>query len=186
MLPDPPGAKHSALRLCKSILRHSKIWLIEWSNFGAPETTVQICRRLREKLRSLRSSTGDFDSSWDCYAASEEDLVLYSHGGDSGITTRNFVWPYSSLFQSHGQQHHNLVCIIYVSLSIYIQSIWLQMELENNRRSTWTHPLSIQREFLSTSGSGSRRVQIRWEDIILPGVEDQCNCIDPRNLGQSK
>jgi hypothetical protein len=29
MLPDPPGATKRALRLCKSILKRSEIWLIE-------------------------------------------------------------------------------------------------------------------------------------------------------------
>jgi len=31
----------------------------------------------------------------------------------------------------------------------------------------------------------SRSVR-RWEDMILPGSEDPCNCVGPRNLGQSE
>jgi len=31
-----------------------------------------------------------------------------------------------------------------------------------------------------------RSIRIWWEDMILPGVEDPCNCADPRNLRQSE
>jgi len=34
------------------------------------------------------------------------------------------------------------------------------------------------------STSSSRSVQRWWEDMILPGREDSCNCMDPRNFGQ--
>jgi len=40
--------------------------------------------------------------------------------------------------------------------------------------------------FMAKSGSGSRRVGIGWEHMILPGVEDPHNCLDPWNLGCSK
>jgi len=33
-----------------------------YSNFGAPETSAQICGRLPEKLKPLRSSVGYFES----------------------------------------------------------------------------------------------------------------------------
>jgi len=32
----------------------------------------------------------------------------------------------------------------------------------------------------------SRSVGIRWEDMLLPGHEDPCNCVDTRNLRQSE
>jgi len=66
-----------------------------------------------------------------------------------------------------------MACIIQVSLYISIGSIWPQMVVEHNRRTTWTCPLRM-------SGSGWRSVGIGWEDMILPGVEH------PRNLGQSE
>jgi len=36
------------------------------------------------------------------------------------------------------------------------------------------------------SGGGSRSIGIRGEDMILPGIEDPPNCINPPNLGQSE
>jgi len=43
-----------------------------YSNFGALETSAQICMRLREKLRLLRSSVGYFKSGRDHCAALRE------------------------------------------------------------------------------------------------------------------
>jgi hypothetical protein len=63
-----------------------------------------------------------------------------------------------------------------------MQSIWQLMVLEHDWRSTITHPPSIQMEFLRQRGSGSRSVGMRWGDMILPGVEDARNCVDPQNL----
>jgi len=77
MLLDPPGAKQSALRLCKSCLRCSwkhlelqrciqdgtRFDLYKCSYFGASETSAQICGRLRESLKLLRLSAGYFKSS---------------------------------------------------------------------------------------------------------------------------
>jgi hypothetical protein len=55
-LPDPPGAKQCALRLCKRFVRcswkHLQLWrciqdaLSRIVNIGAPETSAQICGRL--------------------------------------------------------------------------------------------------------------------------------------------
>jgi len=67
-----------------------------------------------------------------------------------------------------------------------MRSIWPQMVLEHNRRSTWTRPLSIETKFMRKSGSGSRSVGIRWVEMILPGIEDPRNYLHPRNLGQSE
>jgi len=39
-------------------------------------------------------------------------------------------------------------------------------------------------ECIRRSGSGSRSTDIGWEDMILPGIEDPCNWVDPHNLGQ--
>jgi len=108
-LPDPTGAKQSALRLCKSILRcswkHLQLWRCIQDapsrivKFGSSwdlcvdlreisreaETTAQLCGTLRERPRPLRSSAGD--------------LMPYSHSSGSYITTRHFVLSYSSLLQ---------------------------------------------------------------------------------------
>jgi hypothetical protein len=56
-----------------------EIRLIEKSNFGAPETSAHICRRLREKLIPLRSSTGYFESSRDCSTAPRGTWCVFSH-----------------------------------------------------------------------------------------------------------
>ena len=76
-----------------------------------------------------------------------------------------FRLSYSSLLQSHDSLPHNMACIIYVSLSIYIQWIWPQMVVEHNRRSIW-------------SGSILRSLGRKWEDMILPGCDNQRNCAD--------
>ena len=44
----------------------------------------------------------------------------------------------------------------------------------------------MQPEFMRKSGSGLRSVGIGWEDVILPGVDDPHNCMDPRHLGHSE
>ena len=101
MLPDPPGAKESTLRLCKSILRcsvnHLQLWRcipdapsrmvkfwISWNlcadlreTLGEAENTAQLCEILREGPRPLCSS------AW--------DLMPYSHSSVSYITTRHLI-----------------------------------------------------------------------------------------------
>jgi hypothetical protein len=47
-------------------------------------------------------------------------------------------------------------------------------------------PREIQKEFMRMRGAGSMSIGIGWENMILAGVEDPCNNLDPRNLGQSK
>ena len=124
----------------------------------------------------------------------------YSHSSGSNTTRRHFVLSYSSLLQSQDSLHHNMACIIPVSVYIYIWSISPRTVLEHNRWSTrprrlrellevhhleavavkrWSPPSThrhtsrdFQTEFMWKSSSGSRRVAIAWEDMILPGVED--------------
>jgi len=138
-----------------------------------------LCADLRKTSRQAETAAQLCSILRDCCAKSVEDLVSDSHSSGSFITTRHFVLSYLSLL------HHNIACIIWVSLYIYIQSIWPQIVLEHNRRSTWTHPVSIQMEFMRKSGCSSRSVRIGWVDMISPGFEDPRNCMDPRNLGQS-
>jgi len=121
-LPDPPGAKQSALRLCKSILRcswkHLQLWrciqdapsrIVKfWSSWDLctdvqetsreAETATQLCGILQARLAPLCSCAGD--------------LMPYSHRIGSYITTRHFVLSYSSLLQSQEWLHHNMACII--------------------------------------------------------------------------
>jgi len=91
------------------------------------ETMAQLCQILQEQLRPLRSFAGD--------------LMPYCHSCGSYITTRHFILSYSSLLQSQDSLHHNMACIMSISLFIYIRSIWPHMVLEHNRRSTRTLPL---------------------------------------------
>jgi len=119
---SPPGAKQSALRLCKSILRcswkHLQLWrciqdapsrIVKfWSSWDLctdvqetsreAETATQLCGILRARLAPLCSSAGD--------------LMPYSHRIGSYITTRHFVLSYSSLLQSQDWLHHDMACII--------------------------------------------------------------------------
>ena len=83
-----------------------------YSNWGAPKTSAQIYRRLREKLRPLRSSAGA--------------LMPYSHSSGSYITTRHLVLSYSS-YHIHLCYSHNIRYIIiwhalFKSISIYTYS----------------------------------------------------------------
>jgi hypothetical protein len=150
-LPDRPGVTQSALRLCKSNLTcvwtHLQWWrciqdapsrIVNgrsswdlcadlWETFREAETAGQLCGMDSDWPRLLRSSTGD--------------LILYSHSSGSYITTSHFILSYSSLLQSNDLLHHNKAFVIKVSLYIYIRSIWPQMVLEHNRRSTRTCPL---------------------------------------------
>jgi len=52
-----------------------------------------------------------------------------------------FRLSYSSLLQWQDSVPHNMACIIKVSLHIYIRSIWPQMLVEHNRRSTCGRPM---------------------------------------------
>jgi len=73
-------------------------------------------------LRPLCRFVGDFESSKDICTSSTGDLVPYSHtsGSYSSITTRYFI-NHIGLLKSEDLLHHNMACIIYVSLYIYIQ-----------------------------------------------------------------
>jgi len=82
-----------------------EIWLTELSNFGAPETSAQICGRLQEQLGPLRSSAGDFEST-------ARDLKPYSRSSCDYISTRHFILSYSSLLRSQDLLHQNMACII--------------------------------------------------------------------------
>jgi len=61
------------------------------------------------------------------------------------------------------------------------------MELEGRQPTINTPPHShdIQTESMRKSSSGWRSVGIGWEAMILPGVEDPRNWMDPQNFGQS-
>jgi len=57
-----------------------------------------------------------------------------------------FRLSYSSSLQSKDLLPHTMACIIEVSLSIYIQSIWPQMVVKHNWRSTWRRPIGEPRD----------------------------------------
>jgi hypothetical protein len=93
-----------------------EIWFREYSNFEAPETSAQICRRLQEQLRLLRSSAGD--------------VALHSHSSGSYTTTRQsyhirlcyshknhyitiwYTWFKSLYIYTYGQSGHRLLTSI--------------------------------------------------------------------------
>jgi len=143
-----------------------QIWRIPNSNFGPPEISVQICRshwdqlcrRLYEQQTPLPRTLRDF--------------VRYSHGIGSYLTPCYFVTLYSSLCQSQDLQHQNMAYRIYVSYYLKILSIWPQMLVEHNQKSTWIQPF--------------RTVRIEGQNMIQPGIEDTCICLDPGNLAQSE
>jgi len=83
MLPAPPGALQSALRLCKSILTCSWKHLHWWRSIQDAMRFDYSNTRIVELLRPLRRSAGDFESSWDICTSSVGDLVPYSHTSGS-------------------------------------------------------------------------------------------------------
>jgi len=121
MLPGPPGANQSALRLYKSILRcfwkHLPLWrciqdapfmIVKFWRYWdvcaglrdtsrVAETSVQLCRR----LGAVHSQ------QW--------FIAFHNH-------TAFPLW-YSSLLQLQDSQHHNMACIIYLSDSIHIHTV---------------------------------------------------------------
>jgi len=82
---------------------------------------------IQKSLRALYSST--------------RDLVPYSHSRGSEKTTRHFILSYLFLFYSQDSLHHNMVCGINISQSIYMLSIWPQMVVQHNRKSNWLSPV---------------------------------------------
>ena len=117
----------------------------------AAETAAQLCARL----------CAVFSQQW-CWGFNNH---------------KAFCLSYSSLLQSQDLLHHHMACIIYVSLHIYIQSIWLQMVVKHDRRSTWRHPLRELREAPLGGRCGGMTEQEgrEWEDMILPSREDPWN-----------
>jgi len=63
MLPVPPGAKQSALRLCKRILRCSRKHLQLWRCIQDATRFDLQNSQILELLRPLRRSAGDFERS---------------------------------------------------------------------------------------------------------------------------
>ena len=158
MLPDPPGAKQCSLTVCKSIHRcswkHLKLWrciqnatkltirIVKfWSSWvrytdlqetsRSTETPAKLCGSLREQLRLPCTTAGE--------------MVLSFESSGSYTTTGHFVISYSSLLLSQDSLH-NMPCINNVDLYMYIQSIWQQMVVKHDQRSTWTFPLSDHRD----------------------------------------
>jgi len=109
--PDAPRPSWSFAKCSQTLHEHSpvllkapavmevhsgryKIWLLRWSNFGAAETTAQLCRR----------HGAVFSKPW--------FLGFHKH--------KAFRVSYSSLVESQDSLPHNMACIIQVSLYIYI------------------------------------------------------------------
>jgi len=115
---------------------------------GAPESTWSYGGAVR-MLRDLTYRIVKFCSSWDlCADLQDTSRAAKTAAQLSGrlgaiLSQQWFLHNYKAfrLLQSQDSLHCNIACIISVSVYIYIQSIWLQMVLEHNWRSTWTLPL---------------------------------------------
>jgi len=94
-----------------------------------------LCADLRETSRATVRDTSRGGETAAQHSGAG-DLVPYSHSCGSSITTRYFVISYASLLQSQDSLHHNMACIILVSRCMYIRSIWPQMVVEHNQRSS--------------------------------------------------
>jgi len=108
-----------------------EIWLIGWSYFGAAETSGQVRRRL----------IAVFPQQW--------FLGFHNHNA--------FRVSDSSLLQSQDSLHHNMACIIYLSLSIYLVDHGLQVHLPTRSITAskcistlaWSRPLSVSPNLLN-------------------------------------
>jgi hypothetical protein len=138
--------------------RISELWssgdlcadLLELS--GDAETTVPLCGILQEQPRQQRGFAGEF--------------MPHSHCSGCYITTRHFIWSYSSLLQSQDLLHHIMACLIESTLYIYVRTICLQMVIDHNRRSTWPRTL---KELWDASHGGSWSEMLKqkgWEPTI--------------------
>jgi len=88
-------------------------WHVGWLLFEADETSGQVCRKLRKPQRHLHSSVGYFELG----AYSSRRWVLQFHNNIA------FRLSYSALLQSKDFLYHKMVFIIYLSQSIYIQTV---------------------------------------------------------------
>jgi len=122
---------------------------------GAPEGPCIYGVEFR-MLRDLTYTIFKFWISWDLCEGLRETTragqttallcgkldAVFSHQRFLEFHNRKEVrLSYSSLLQSQDSLHHNMACIIQISLYIYIWSIWPQMVVEHNRRSSWRPPL---------------------------------------------
>jgi len=150
MLQDPPGAKQSALRLCKSILRHS--WKHrDWWRWIQDATGSDLQNsQILYQLEPLRRSVGDFEKSWDYCSVLREtsriaettaqlcgihrqqlrllhgsasDLVPYSHSIGSYITTRHCSISYLSVTVTRVATSHYGMHYLHLSIYIHMDSL---------------------------------------------------------------
>jgi len=123
MLPGPPRAKQSALRLCKRILRCSWKYLQLWMCIQDAKIFDIYDSSILQQLRPLLRSAGDFKTSWDPCAALQEtiNLVPYFHSGGSkgSITIRHFI-DLIHLCYSHKICYIIIWYVLSVKVSIYI------------------------------------------------------------------
>ena len=91
----------------------------------------------------------------------------YSHSSGSygSITTSHFVY-HICLLQSQDLLHHNMACIIYLSLSmcVHTANLCCRRVIEYNRRSTWRCPLRELRGVLG--GYDHVTLEMYWEAVI--------------------
>jgi len=138
-----------------------------------------LCADLRETSRAAETTVqlyGRHQSSRDCCAALCETWCRI-------LTAVILTQPQGtlSLLQSQDSLHHNMGCIIYVSVYIYIRSIWLQMVVEHIWRSTWTRPLTELRNTPLGGYCGETTGRERREPTINNPAHFSCVATSKRN-----
>jgi len=117
----------------------NNIWWIGWSNFGAAESSVQICRRLQDQLRPLHSSAGAFKLgtlfSQQCFLAFHNHklfclwylCIIFLYHTCLLYLSIKFVYhlllSYLSVWEWQDSWHHMMVHIQYRGLSLYIYMV---------------------------------------------------------------
>jgi len=101
-----------------------KIKLIEYWNIGTPETSAQIGRRLREKLRLPRSAAGYYDSSLDCHTALRDT-------SRAAVTTAKLSGRLDGIFSQQwfllNHKAFHLVIVVFVPVTRFATS-WYGMD----------------------------------------------------------
>jgi len=176
--PDPPSPPWSLAKCFQTRQEHShvllkapavmvvhsgfyEIWLLGQSNFGATETSAQVCWRLREQLRprhNLSRTLGAvFSHQWFVW--------FHNH--------KAFHWSYWSLYSYK-------ICYIIIwqvlSKSLYIDSYQDTgiTEMDSATGSNYLWDPGVDRDYLIIRNSHSV-FPCSWSHALLPSFLDLCN-----------
>jgi len=154
MLPAPPGALQSALRLCKSILTCS--WKhLHWWRFIQDATTFDYYdSRILKLLRQLCRSAGDFESSTSAQALQQTrcrilTAVCLTVSSPQGLSSIKLVC------YSHKISYIIIWHVLSMSLDIYTYGVKQITEMDSARGSIYLDDPGVDRHHLSIPNAHS-------------------------------